>query len=116
MHFPTSLQKKEAAKRNKDQFEVGDTVTIAHRFFSNRGLKFLDLGKAEITSIVQPVDFTPPSVRIRIKFNAALIQYAKNGYVKIFGAYGLNEKGEPTAIVEIHPVYLEHVKAKRKKK
>lgn len=112
---PTSLQKKEAQKRS-NQFKAGDLVIIASRFFSNHSIPYRDLGVAVVREVNEPCEDQPPSVKISVKFDPVLIQCAINGYIKISGAYGLNEKRQPVTQIEIHPVYLENVKTKRKRK
>lgn len=111
---PTSLQRKEAQKRN-DEFAPGDLVIITRRFFSNHGIHYQDLGIAAVREYKPPYMSYQPSVTIDIKFNSFLVQCSINGWLKAYSLSGINDREEITVMVEIHPAYLEKIKQKKRK-
>lgn len=102
-------QAKQAAKRKNDQIKVGDFVTIANRFFANRGLEKQEFGVCSVLA----VDLVTQRVILSIIFKPVLLIYANNGYLKMISY--IKHPSKVRASISIHQVYVEKIKQTKRK-
>lgn len=96
---------------NKLGFSIGDAVRISRRYFSNHKAPYIDLGIGTIESKALGDTHTLPTLKVRFPFHRA---FYTEPILKLILDTSNAHGGTISVTVDIHPVYLEQAKGKKK--
>jgi len=88
-------------------FKMGAEVKISKRFFCNHGVKYIDLGKGVIQGKIMPDKNSLPKLLVRFPYHKEF--YTEPLLHSLLATSKVESNKSISALLEIHPVYLEKV-------